>query len=68
MPTVGLNLGHEVPAALAEALTAAGFEVVLGDAEIALVTASEMEGFGMSACQAAAQVTAPSQRAKLGAR
>jgi len=43
MPTVGLNLGHEVPAALADALAGAGFEVVRNDAEIVLVTASEMD-------------------------
>ena len=43
MLTVGLNLGHEAPAALEDALAAAGFEVVEGGAEIALVTASEMD-------------------------
>ena len=43
MSTVGLNLGHEAPAALEDALVAAGFEVVEDGADIALVTASEMD-------------------------
>jgi hypothetical protein len=43
MPTVGLNLGQAAPPKLAEALGAAGFEVVSECPEILVVTASEME-------------------------